>query len=196
MHKEHMERKVNMQPKLSDKMVDGLKDASIEQLEALIKELDATRRTLEKKQATSHFIVCNDLKVLKDLYIKVHDIILPAIEFDVNILTDVYEFGKYINAALAEKRISITPVEFKRSMRALSMTTFKGIEQANILNDFALLLNNVSKEIADLDYSYKLNAQMLDKAISEKELKEMDAQKASEAEHALKAETNTDTKEH
>ena len=191
-----MERKVNMQPKLSDKMVGGLKDASIEQLEALIKELDATRQTLEEKQATAQFIVCNDLNVLEDLYIKVHDIILPAIEFDVNILTDVYEFGKYINAALAEKRISITPVEFKRSMRALSMTTFKGIEQANILNDFALLLNNASKEIADLDYSYKLNAQMLDKAISEKELKEMDAQKASEAEHALKAETNADAKEH
>lgn len=191
-----MGRKVNMQPKLSDKMVGDLKDASIEQLEALIKELDATRQTLEEKQATAQFIVCNDLNVLEDLYIKVHDIILPAIEFDVNILTDVYEFGKYINAALAEKRISITPVEFKRSMRALSMTTFKGIEQANILNDFALLLNNASKEIADLDDSYKLNAQMLDKAISEKELKEMDAQKASEAEHALKAETNVDTKEH
>ena len=191
-----MGRKVNMQPKLSDKMVGDLKDASIEQLEALIKELDATRQTLEEKQATAQFIVCNDLNVLEDLYIKVHDIILPAIEFDVNILTDVYEFGKYINAALAEKRISITPIEFKRSMRALSMTTFKGIEQANILNDFALLLNNASKEIADLDDSYKLNAQMLDKAISEKELKEMDAQKASEAEHALKAETNTDTKEH
>ena len=191
-----MGRKVNMQPKLSDKMVGDLKDASIEQLEALIKELDATRQTLEEKQATAQFIVCNDLNVLEDLYIKVHDIILPAIEFDVNILTDVYEFGKYINAALAEKRISITPIEFKRSMRALSMTTFKGIEQANVLNDFALLLNNASKEIADLDDSYKLNAQMLDKAISEKELKEMDAQKASEAEHALKAETNTDTKEH
>lgn len=191
-----MGRKVNMQPKLSDKMVGDLKDASIEQLEALIKELDATRQTLEEKQATAQFIVCNDLNVLEDLYIKVHDIILPAIEFDVNILTDVYEFGKYINAALAEKRISITPIEFKRSMRALSMTTFKGIEQANILNDFALLLNNASKEIADLDDSYKLNAQMLDKAISEKELKEMDAQKALEAEHALKAETNADTKEH
>ena len=191
-----MGRKVNMQPKLSDKMVGDLKDASIEQLEALIKELDATRQTLEEKQVTAQFIVCNDLNVLEDLYIKVHDIILPAIEFDVNILTDVYEFGKYINAALAEKRISITPVEFKRSMRALSMTTFKGIEQANILNDFALLLNNASKEIADLDDSYKLNAQMLDKAISEKELKEMDAQKASEAEHVLKAETNADTKEH
>lgn len=191
-----MGRKVNMQPKLSDKMVGDLKDASIEQLEALIKELDATRQTLEEKQVTAQFIVCNDLNVLEDLYIKVHDIILPAIEFDVNILTDVYEFGKYINAALAEKRISITPVEFKRSMRALSMTTFKGIEQANILNDFALLLNNASKEIAALDDSYKLNAQMLDKAIAEKELKEMDAQKASEAEHALKAETNVDTKEH
>lgn len=191
-----MGRKVNMQSKLSDKMVGDLKDASIEQLEALIKELDVTRQTLEEKQVKAQFIVCNDLNVLEDLYIKVHDIILPAIEFDVNILTDVYEFGKYINAALAEKRISITPVEFKRSMRALSMTTFKGIEQANILNDFALLLNNASKEIADLDDSYKLNAQMLDKAISEKELKEMDAQKASEAEHALKADTNADIKEH
>lgn len=191
-----MGRKVNMQPKLSDKMVGDLKDASIEQLEALIKELDTTRQLLEEKQVKAQFIVCNDLNVLEDLYIKVHDIILPAIEFDVNILTDVYEFGKYINAALAEKRISITPIEFKRSMRALSMTTFKGIEQANVLNDFALLLNNASKEIADLDDSYKLNAQMLDKAISEKELKEMDAQKASEAEHALKAETNVDTKEH
>lgn len=191
-----MGRKVNMQPKLSDKMVGDLKDASIEQLEALIKELDTTRQLLEEKQVKAQFIVCNDLNVLEDLYVKVRDIILPALEFDVNILTDVYEFGKYINAALAEKRISITPVEFKRSMRALSMTTFKGIEQANILNDFALLLNNASKEIADLDDSYKLNAQMLDKAISEKELKEMDAQKASEAEHALKVETNADTKEH
>ena len=179
-----MGRKVNMQPKLSDKMVGDLKDASIEQLEALIKELDATRRTLEEKQATAQFIVCNDLNVLEDLYIKVHDIILPAIEFDVNILTDVYEFGKYINAALAQKRISITPIEFKRSMRALSMTTFKGIEQANILNDFALLLNNASKEIADLDDSYKLNAQMLDISISEKELNLFDSQKSSDDEHS------------
>ena len=177
-------------------MVGDLKDASIEQLEALIKELDTTRQTLEEKQVKAQFIVCNDLNVLVDLYIKVHDKILPALEFDVNILTDVYEFGKYINAALNEKRVSITPVEFKRSMRALSMTTFKGIEQANILNDFALLLNNASKEIAALDDSYKLNAQMLDKAIAEKELKEMDAQKASEAEHALKAKTKADTKEH
>lgn len=191
-----MGRKVNMQPKLSDKMVGDLKDASIEQLEALIKELDTTRQTLEEKQVKAQFIVCNDLNVLEDLYIKVHDKILPALEFDVNILTDVYEFGKYINAALNEKRVSITPVEFKRSMRALSMTTFKGIEQANILNDFALLLNNASKEIAALDDSYKLNAQMLDKAIAEKELKEMDAQKASDAEHALKAEIKADTKEH
>lgn len=191
-----MGKKFDMKPKQAQKMVGALKDASIEQLESLIRELDATRQSIEEKQVTAQFIVCNDLNVLEDLYIKVHDIILPAIEFDVNILTDVYEFGKYINAALAEKRISITPVEFKRSMRALSMTTFKGIEQANILNDFALLLNNASKEIADLDDSYKLNAQMLDKAISEKELKEMDAQKASEAEHALKAETNTDAKEH
>lgn len=191
-----MGRKVNMQPKLSDKMVGDLKDASIEQLEALIKELDTTRQLLEEKQVKAQFIVCNDLNVLEDLYVKVRDNILPALEFDVNILTDVYEFGKYINAALAEKRVSITPVEFKRSMRALSMTTFKGIEQANILNDFALLLNNASKEIADLDDSYKLNAQMLDKAIAEKELKEMDAQKALEAEHALKAETEAETKEH
>ena len=191
-----MGRKVNMQPKLSDKMVGDLKDASIEQLEALIKELDTTRQLLEEKQVKAQFIVCNDLNVLEDLYVKVRDNILPALEFDVNILTDVYEFGKYINAALAEKRVSITPVEFKRSMRALSMTTFKGIEQANILNDFALLLNNASKEIADLDDSYKLNAQMLDKAIAEKELKEMDAQKALEAEHALKAETKAETKEH
>lgn len=191
-----MGRKVNMQPKLSDKMIGDLKDASIEQLEALIKELDTTRQLLEEKQVKAQFIVCNDLNILEDLYVKVRDIILPALEFDVNILTDVYEFGKYINAALAEKRISITPVEFKRSMRALSMTTFKGIEQANILNDFALLLNNASKEIADLDDSYKLNAQMLDKAIAEKELKEMDAQKALEAEHALKAETKAETKEH
>ena len=191
-----MGRKVNMQPKLSDKMVGDLKDASIVQLVALIGGLDTTRQSLEEKQGKAQFIVCNDLNVLEDLYIKVHDKILPALEFDVNILTDVYEFGKYINAALNEKRVSITPVEFKRSMRALSMTTFKGIEQANILNDFALLLNNASKEIAALDDSYKLNAQMLDKAIAEKELKEMDAQKASEAEHALKAKTKADTKEH
>lgn len=188
-----MGRKVNMQPKKSDAMVGDLKDASIEQLEALIKELDTTRQTLEDKQVKAQFIVCNDLQILEDLYIKVRDIILPAIEFDVNILTDVYEFGKYINAALNEKRVSITPVEFKRSMRALSMTTFKGVEQANILNDFALLLNNASKEIAALDDSYKLNAQMLDKAIAEKELKEMDAQKASDAEHALKAEASAES---
>lgn len=191
-----MGKKFDMKPKQAQKMVGDLKDASIEQLESLIRELDATRQSIEEKQVTAQFIVCNDLDKLVELYNKIKQQILPAIEFDVNILTDVYEFGKYINAALAEKRISITPVEFKRSMRALSMTTFKGIEQANILNDFALLLNNASKEIADLDDSYKLNAQMLDKAISEKELKEMDAQKASEAEHALKAETNADTKEH
>lgn len=188
-----MGRKVNMQPKKSDAMVGDLKDATIEQLEALIKELDTTRQSLEEKQVKAQFIVCNDLNVLEDLYIKVHDKILPALEFDVNILTDVYEFGKYINAALTEKRVSITPVEFKRSMRALSMTTFKGIEQANILNDFALLLNNASREIAALDDSYKLNAQLLDKAIAEKELKEMDAQKASEAEHALKADVSTES---
>ena len=187
-----MGRKVNMQPKKSDAMVGDLKDATIEQLEELIKELDTTRQTLEDKQVKAQFIVCNDLKILEDLYIKVRDIILPALEFDVNILTDVYEFGKYINAALTEKRVSITPVEFKRSMRALSMTTFKGVEQANILNDFALLLNNASKEIAALDDSYKLNAQLLDKAIAEKELKEMDAQKAMDVEASADAEVKTE----
>lgn len=176
-----MGKKFDMKPKQSQRMVGDLKDASIEQLESLIRELDATRQSIEEKQVTAQFIVCNDLDKLVELYNKIKQQILPAIEFDVKILTDVFEFNKYINAALNEKRVSITPIEFKRSMRALSMTTFKGVEQANILNDFALLLNNVSKEIADLDDSYKLNAQLLDKAIAEKELKEMDEQKAMEA---------------
>lgn len=176
-----MGKKVDMKPKQAQKMVGDLKDASIEQLESLIQELDATRQSIEEKQVTAQFIVCNDLDKLVELYNKIKQQILPAIEFDVKILTDVYEFGKYIESALAEKRVTISPVEFKRSMRALSMTTFKGVEQANILNDFALMLNNASKDIAALDDSYKLNATMLDKAIAEKELKEMDAQKAMEA---------------
>lgn len=162
----------NEQPK------QNLQELSDEQLQLLQEELQKTAEDLAAKSQTQQFKVTDNIAALKELCKQIKEHVLPQIEFDIRMVTDVVTFNNWIDEVIATGRITIDSVEFKRIIRALSIAKFKGIDCANVLDALSAAVNDVAQEINKADAAYQANAVTLTEIDNEMQRREM--QKASQ----------------
>ena len=148
-------------------LVKRIEDASIEQLDELIKTFNEQREQLINAQVTTQHKI--DYANFKELMDKVKSLILPQLTFDIKLSTSVHKFVEYVEDA-THGRVTITAAEFKHMLYAISTTQFKGAESAVVLSQLSEAMNNASKQIREQETQIQLNAELLDKALSQKDM--------------------------
>lgn len=148
--------KINMKQQPAAKQ--NLKELDDEQLKALQDALLETQKSLEEKSQTQQYIVTDKIVELKQLVCRIKEIVLPQIEFDIRLVTDVVAFGSWCDAVINDGRITITSIEFKRIIRALSVAKFKGFDTAMVLDELSAAFNDCASEINKNDAAYQANA--------------------------------------
>lgn len=167
--------KINMKPAEQPKQ--NLQELTDEQLKSLQDELLKTNDELVEKSSKQQFIVTDKIEALKDLCKRIKEHVLPQIEYDIRLVTDVVDFNAWLDSVIDNGRVTITSMEFKRIIRALSVSKFKGVEAAIVLDELSAAFNNVSQDINKADQALQANSVTLTEIDNEMQRRAM--QKAS-----------------
>lgn len=155
----------------------NLQELTDEQLKSLQDELLKTNDELVEKSSKQQFIVTDKIEALKDLCKRIKEHVLPQIEYDIRLVTDVVDFNAWLDSVIDKGRVTITSMEFKRIIRALSVSKFKGVAVAIVLDELSAAFNSVSQDINKADQALQANSVTLTEIDNEMQRRAM--QKAS-----------------
>lgn len=167
--------KINMKPTNQPKQ--NLQKLTDEQLTSLQDELLKTNDMLVEKSSKQQFIVRVKLEALKDLCKRIKEHVLPQIEYDIRLVTDVVDFNAWLDSVIDKGRVTITSMEFRRIIRALSVSKFKGVAVAIVLDELSAAFNSVSQDINKADQALQANSVKLTEI--DNEMQRRATQKAS-----------------
>lgn len=163
--------------KLTNQPKQNLQELTDEQLKSLQDELLKTNDELVEKSSKQQFIVTDKIKALKDLCKRIKEHVLPQIEYDIRLVTDVVDFNAWLDSVIDNGRVTITSMEFKHIIRALSVSKFKGVAVAIVLDELSAAFNSVSQDINKADQALQANSVTLTEIDNEMQRRAM--QKAS-----------------
>lgn len=155
----------------------NLQELTDEQLKSLQDELLKTNDELVEKSSKQQFIVTDKIEALKELCKSIKAHVLPQIEYDIRLVTDVVDFNAWLDGVIDKGRVTITSMEFKRIIRALSVLKFKGVAAAIVLDELFVAFNSVSQDINKADQALQANSVTLTEIDNEMQRRAM--QKAS-----------------
>lgn len=155
----------------------NLQELTDEQLKSLQDELLKTNDELVEKSSKQQFIVTDKIEALKDLCKRIKEHVLPQIEYDIRLVTDVVDFNAWLDSVIDKGRVTITSMEFKRIIRALSVSKFKSVAAAIVLDELSAAFNSVSQDINKADQALQANSVTLTEIDNEMQRRAM--QKAS-----------------
>lgn len=155
----------------------NLQELTDEQLTSLQDELLKTNDELVEKSSKQQFIVTDKIEALKDLCKRIKEHVLQQIEYDIRLVTDVVDFNAWLDSVIDKGRVTITSMEFKRIIRALSVSKFKGVAAAIVLDELSAAFNSVSQDINKADQALQANSVTLTEIDNEMQRRAM--QKAS-----------------
>lgn len=155
----------------------NLQELTDEQLKSLQDELLKTNDELVEKSSKQQFIVTDKIEAFKDLCKRIKEHVLPQIEYDIRLVTDVVDFNAWLDSVIDKGRVTITSMEFKRIIRALSVSKFKGVTAAIVLDELSAAFNSVSQDINKADQALQANSVTLTEIDNEMQRRAM--QKAS-----------------